>query len=818
MTPVSEIIFSGFVSKAVNNCVDVSWSKIKEAVKNRETKHQTLESQVYNITVDVLNKMTNNQYANNQDSIYDAAEFLLKSFKKNDNEILENTKLCLQFFRVCVNENECIKFRKLLYEELGKNEYSELYRAILLLLLEQKNQYDNNVYGQLNRKLEKINKEVDKLNQKLDKNRYLNKKIIDQNEDIEFKNNRKQKYIENWNSRLFLHMDNDERPITLANAFIVPDYKMYKSVKKIGFSVNDTLDEIIIKFVKYNKTSTMLITGVPGIGKSSITSWIVNEYKDNNDIMVLRFRDWESEDIENGLLKAVYNTLECKKKDLENKILIIDGFDEIKSLNERENLLDSFIVAIKDFENFKCIITSRPAYIGISYFQNVLELKKFDIDKVEIFYKKITGNLLDKQQKIESNLEVLGIPVILYMAIMSNVDISENPTKPELYNRIFAEEGGIFDRFYIDGIGYDGGSHILRNKQNVKIYLEFLQKVSFEMFESNHLVLKENYQIPDLEFNGNHLSVLEFPIKHFFECAETNIEFIHKSIYEYFISEYIFIEICKGIKFSKEDFAGILGNLLKRNYLSMEILIFLEFKIRNSEIKERFDIINDTFGLMLQDGMTYHTGKCYKNVIDCELCIFVNMLEIVHFWENGFLRFEQSIFNYIKYNKKLKLNLKRADLKGLKLEALDFKRAKLRRANLVHANLVHANLVGVDLVESNLAEANLSGADLRDAKLNEANLRKVNFYEAKLNNVKLIRADLTEARLIRADLREADLRGAKLTSVYLREANLESSIWTESQINKLYTQLKEAKFRYILVEEKRERKKVYKSELFSNEN
>lgn len=96
----------------------------------------------------------------------------------------------------------------------------------------------------------------------------------------------------------------------------------------------------------------MLITGVPGIGKSSITSWIVNEYKDNNDIMVLRFRDWESEDIENGLLKAVYNTLECKKKDLENKILIIDGFDEIKSLNERENLLDSFIVAIKDFEKF----------------------------------------------------------------------------------------------------------------------------------------------------------------------------------------------------------------------------------------------------------------------------------------------------------------------------------------------------------------------------------------------------------------------------------------------------------------------------------
>ncbi len=250
----------------------------------------------------------------------------------------------------------------------------------------------------------------------------------------------------------------------------------------------------------------------------------------------------------------------------------------------------------------------------------------------------------------------------------------------------------------------------------------------------------------------------------------------------------------------------------------MEILIFLRFKIRNSELKEKFDIVNNTFSLMLQDGMTYYTGRSYKNVIDCELCIFVNMLEIVHLWDNSFLRFEQSIFNYMKYNKKLKLNLKRADLVGLKLEALDFKRAKLRGANLKGADLKGANLVGVDLVKSNLAEANLSGADLRDAKLNEANLIKVNFYEAKLNNVKLRGADLTEARLIRVDLREADLREAKLTSVYLKDPNLEASIWTESQINQLYLQLEKAKFAYIIVEEKRERKKVYRNELFSGEN
>lgn len=153
-----------------------------------------------------------------------------------------------------------------------------------------------------------------------------------------FQNDKKQKYIDNWNSRLFLHLDNDERPITLADAFIMPDFEMHKSINRIGFSSDDTLDKIIEKFIKYDKTSIMLITGVPGIGKSSITSWIANEYKDYEGVIILRFRDWESEELENGLLKAICNTLGCKKNDLEAKSLILDGFDEIKALEIKDNL------------------------------------------------------------------------------------------------------------------------------------------------------------------------------------------------------------------------------------------------------------------------------------------------------------------------------------------------------------------------------------------------------------------------------------------------------------------------------------------------
>lgn len=256
-----------------------------------------------------------------------------------------------------------------------------------------------------------------------------------------FENNKKQDYIKIWNSRLFLHTDNDERPLTLADAFIMPDFEMHKSIKRIGFSSDDSFDKVIDKFISYDKTSTMLITGVPGIGKSTITSWIANMYEDDESVIILKFRDLNKKEIEEGILYAICNKLSCESEDIENKVIVLDGFDEIKVLDIRNKLLHNFFDDIKDFINFKCIITSRPAYIEIKHFQNVLEIQEFDIKKVEIFYEIITGNVLDNRKKIESNLEVLGIPVILYMAIMSKVDISENPTKPEMYNRIFAEKG-----------------------------------------------------------------------------------------------------------------------------------------------------------------------------------------------------------------------------------------------------------------------------------------------------------------------------------------------------------------------------------------
>lgn len=524
--------------------------------------------------------------------------------------------------------------------------------------------------------------------------------IIDN--DIKYENNKKWDYIGNWNARLFLHVDNEEKPLTLADAFIMPDYVIYKKIERIKFSRSDTLDQIIEKFVGYDRTSTMLITGVPGIGKSSITAWIANKYKDYGRIIILRFRDWESEELEKGLLKSVCEMLGCKNKDLDNMVLVLDGFDEIKSLNISDKLLNSFFEDIKDYRNFKCIITSRPAYINSGAFQNVLVIKEFDIKRIEKFYEQIKDEKLLGKEKVEKNLEVLGIPVILYMAIMSDVDIDKNPTKPEMYNRIFAEKGGIFDKFFYEGIEYDIGSQILRDSKNVKKYLLFLQEVAFKMFEKGELCLlkeRNEYQIPKLEINKEAISILEFPIKHLFESNKADLEFVHRSVYEYFASEYIFENIKSAINISADEIAAVLGYMLKGNILSSEILEFLRYKVRN-EINDKLNVVSGAFQKMLQNGMTYFTGERLKNVIDCEMCVFANMLEIIHLWEirNHLLQFDSSIINYINYNSIYNLNLSNLNLEG----------ANLSEAKLDGANLCGAKLCGTRL--NTLSKVKINGS------------------------------------------------------------------------------------------------------------
>ncbi len=255
-----------------------------------------------------------------------------------------------------------------------------------------------------------------------------------------------------------------------------------------------------------------------------------------------------------------------------------------------------------------------------------------------------------------------------------------------------------------------------------------------------------------------------FNLKHC-EGKETDeIQFVHRSIYEYFVTVYFF-ESIHNLK-SKEEAAGKLGGLLKDGKLSKQILEFIKYKFNSMKEYDLSVVTREIFNIMLRDGMTYHFIEEQKspllNIIDREMNVFSNMLEVVGFWNAILGRTDNKIITYLRCNRRNKLNLSGADLSG----------ADLMRADLSGSDLREADLIGADLVRADLSGAYLSGADLIGAYLSGACLREADLMRADLSGAYLIGTDLRKADLMRADLSRADLREADLMRTDLREADL----------------------------------------------
>lgn len=778
MTFIAEAFLSGCISKVINDCKDYSWLKIKEVISNKNDR--SVSTRIYRVIEKTLIKVTDKEFKS-KDILYETIEKIFIEFRDNGSTI-ESVRCGLGILSLGVTTERCKNFLEKFYEELCQDD--DLYKVISLVLQEKGIQINQKEFKQLN---ETVEYGFDNLNRKIDNLSDSSIENNSNNEDneiaksLKFQYNRKQKYIENWNSRLFLHVNNDENPITLADAFIVPKFDCRISIDNIKIFDKDLLTDSLEKFIDYDKTSNLLITGSPGIGKTSIISWIANRYKCNDDIIVLRFRDWNNKDLQKGLLNAIYHSLNCEKNSLENKILVLDGFDEIKLVSKRKNLVREFLNDSLDFDNLKIIVTSRHNYLNTYDFQIHFEILPFNILQIQEFYQIIKGVELDKNKIDCDNLDVLGIPVILYMAIMVNIDLTTKATRPELYSRIFAKKGGIFDRLNFKGSGYDNGFQPLRDKENVNKYLGFLQQVAFLMFEKDNLVLtKTEYDIPELEIQGEKLNIIEFPIKPLFESDGYNIEFIHKSIYEYFISEYFLMRIQQVLNKSKEDIAGDLGCMLKRSLLSNEILEYLKFKIRG-KVVGAFDSIYESFQLMIRNGMTYYTDNIDQNIIDCEMNVFNNMLNIIHLWNKSILELDRDFINYINCNKILNFqnNKNKINLRNVSFNEKYLRCIVLRGVDLSYADLSHKDLQSADLSYSKLRNTNLNYAELRSANLSYS-----------------------------------DLQSAELENTNLSKANLRGTIWGKNDVKKVIQQLKKAKFVYIIVVDKGKQKRVYRRELF----
>ncbi len=824
-------ILNGFAGKVISDCIDITVNAIKKADKNRKSKNQTMETRIYQVIIDTLNVFPYNKYKKDG-KVYDAAKSILKELKKGNANYKESVRSGLDMLSSEITGSICEDFLVTLCHEICKDENDIIYKEIILLQEEQviaqqkqTNKYVQEAFRESGQNQKEILKTVSGVKSLIEEAN-VGKGCKAENKSPIV--NRADEYAKRWDKNVFLN-DFNKRDKNAGVSIKLREIYLEKHLPHYKWKMDDEpltdLKELLMDYIVDNDGKKMLlILGQPGIGKSTLITWIMaNLIENKENILVYQFAadlgniNWQGNDI----LSEIFETLKLGYEELENRTLILDGFDEIYASSDRERILNQIYHKLKEInylKRFSLIITCRENYVSkLNIVQcDYITLQAWDREQIQSFrsrYEDMSGSSIAENtvSNILANKEILGVPLILYMILALNISIEENASIVNVYDNIFSvDEGGIYDRC-IKNLDYDVPHRIGEDKEWVH---RVSQRVAFWIFENNSeraFILQSEYKkICDAVKNemkeeaknldsdaliGNFFK----SIKHCEGVEKDELHFIHRSIYEYFVAIYLFESIYK-LK-SKMKVAGKLGELLKKERLSQQILNFVKYKFDSITEYNLPNFVKEIFQMMLQDGMTCYAKERYKNVIEREMCIFANMLEVVYLWNVKLGHFDNKEVLYLRCNHLPGLNLIGTDLSGMDIRGADLREADLtgadlsetdlRGADLTGADLRGADLRGADLTGADLTGADLTGADLRKANLRETNLSRTRLSETKLRKAKLRKAKSGEAKLVivdlrRADLREADLRGAKLNQADLKKVDLVNVIFSEEQIDILH--------------------------------
>lgn len=679
---------------------------------------------------------------------------------------------------------------------------------IKLVIKNTNNDIKSNIKDQGNRIIEEFTKELHKT---VDTQNTVSTKQSPFEYKNAFSNDTKKDYIKKWNTRLFLHRRPEDKCLTLGNTFIFPTYKLYvdtyqyKSNAKIE-ELNDEKDDLektLDDFI--TNGSSMLILGQPGMGKTSIVSYLANKYKNDPNLFIIRFHDLKNIELEGKtefneslLLNAIIQKLNCSVKDLENKILILDGYDEMKIQLLTHDLLTKFLIAVREIDNFKFIITSRLNYINIAFFEfnKIITLCPFNDKKINEFIDCITENERDEKIELDTeNRKVFGIPVILYMALTAKINLNKYTDRISAYNKIFSLNGGILDRFWSrDTKGYDNISH---NVTYEKIpFYNILCNTAYYMFKSNNDNSISNDKYAEIIENEKKDVLNEsplwydFPIDNLYEKGYS-VEFVHKSIYEFFVAEYIFCQIEKMFRHPHSELViedtKALESMFCINELSVEIQEFLRYRILKSRYNNALslNIIIDTIYILLLKGpsIASKTKEINKTYITILNIMFRNLMALIQCWSPCFSLSDKCndkhkkimdlILEYVHCNiLESEINLSNIHFYQSDLKYQNIPWSKTPRKYIISGNPKNNRWFKYSFIDKvNFSKSFLNNVAFDKSSLQEANFDSCVLLKTTMKSCNLNRAFFMNSFLINVDFQYSCIKGAVFASTYIENSD-----------------------------------------------
>lgn len=580
----------------------------------------------------------------------------------------------------------------------------------------------------------------------------------------------------------------------------------YKSKEEFG-DVAQLFDEFISK----GESGVLWIVGEPGHGTTSMCIKAVADhalkvrYRQASGVFWFRLSPHDAPEMvdkQKLILEKAFrwgltddtrdNTIDLHE--LKGGLVFLDGFDELKSTLEKydisDNLFHTQVNQLAEKYKLHIVVTSRIR--ALELVENCTEEQlKNGTAEIKCVYKdgssqknavKMLSPLTGEEQLAWIN-ELIGLRkskgkdtsdleryIQTFRALQENEDIKglleipilfrmivQNCYEPSSDNRVDLYRE-LFDKTLLRQ-----GKGDQRNRLH-SIYREIAYRIFVYDDDSTELN-KEEFE----GITGNDAYLYEYHL-HTPEAGQDKknqyrIAFLHKSFYQYFLSEF-FYEKFETIK-DVQDGKDFLKYLWARR-IDKYVLDNLRFRAKdvNAACKFVLSALEETDAI-LPDYDNEYASKEHIGNYDMANNVFWNAVSACN-----------SLYNKENAQEPLDLTGRIAEL----LSKYDCFGILLRSSSLSYANMCSAYLIGADLhgailngallLGANLRSADLSSTDLCDAYLIGANLRGTVLRNANLRDANMRSVVLRNADLRGADLRDIDLRGADLCDADLRNADL----------------------------------------------
>lgn len=368
-------------------------------------------------------------------------------------------------------------------------------------------------------------------------------------------------YRDAWEDQMFLTPQ-----IKLCELYKLPHYD--ENDKKNLGNIEERLKSVL-ELKEDSQNQMLLVLGHPGYGKTTLMTYILNNYPTefvDREVRMYCFRNFDQIDwnqsADNLFLKML-RYMGLQKSDLNNFVLILDGLDEVRMSNNQVQFLNSIYknwVRSHKIKNFSLFITCRTN--RIPQIKNIecpyIQLCPLQEDQIGLFTEKYNRfdsrsvntkasmeKLMQKNEKIK---EVLGIPIILYMVLALYIELNKETNLIEVYDRIFSitDQNSIYRRTNYD----HGGPYSITEEEAAYIH-QFSKLIALDMWKNNPgkaVVNQEVYEkiyekmAKQVKTDQNVRDLLT--VQYFMEGKDScELYFVHRSMYQYFVALSIFDSI-----------------------------------------------------------------------------------------------------------------------------------------------------------------------------------------------------------------------------------------------------------------------------------